>query len=55
MPGDGCIAFAEIFAELARHDYTGWLVVEAEQNPALADPLEYAMKARRYIREISGL
>ncbi|MNC10312.1 Inosose dehydratase [compost metagenome] len=55
VPGDGCIAFAEIFAELARHDYTGWLVVEAEQNPALADPLEYAMKARRYIREISGL
>ncbi|MGN7764197.1 myo-inosose-2 dehydratase [Paenibacillus sp. 22594] len=55
VPGDGCIAFAEIFTELDRYDYTGWFVVEAEQDPALADPLEYAIKARRYIREISGL
>ncbi|ASA26545.1 myo-inosose-2 dehydratase [Paenibacillus donghaensis] len=55
VPGDGCIAFAEIFAELARHSYTGWFVVEAEQDPALADPLEYAIKARRYIRESTGL
>lgn len=55
VPGDGCIAFAEIFAELAAASYTGWFVVEAEQDPALADPLEYAIKARRYIREVSGL
>ncbi|OKP83549.1 myo-inosose-2 dehydratase [Paenibacillus helianthi] len=55
VPGDGCIAFAEIFTELDRNEYTGWFVVEAEQDPALANPLEYAMKARRYIREISGL
>lgn len=55
VPGDGCIAFGEIFAELAASPYTGWFVVEAEQDPALADPLEYAIKARRYIRENSGL
>lgn len=55
VPGDGCIAFEEIFSELARNAYTGWLVVEAEQDPALADPLEYAIRARRYIREVSGL
>ncbi|NQX45558.1 myo-inosose-2 dehydratase [Paenibacillus tritici] len=55
VPGDGCIAFGEIFAELAASPYTGWFVVEAEQDPALADPLEYAIKARRYIRELSGL
>lgn len=55
VPGDGCIEFAEIFAELDRHSYTGWFVVEAEQDPALANPLEYAIKARSYIREISGL
>ncbi|CAH1219216.1 Inosose dehydratase [Paenibacillus auburnensis] len=55
VPGDGCIAFAEIFEELAAASYTGWFVVEAEQDPALADPLEYAIKARRYIREVSGL
>lgn len=55
VPGDGCLAFGEIFAELAASPYTGWFVVEAEQDPALADPLEYAIKARRYIREHSGL
>ncbi|WP_054943404.1 myo-inosose-2 dehydratase [Paenibacillus ihuae] len=55
VPGDGCIAFAEIFEELAAASYSGWFVVEAEQDPALADPLEYAIKARRYIREVSGL
>lgn len=55
VPGDGCIAFTELFAELARHSYTGWFVVEAEQDPALADPLAYALKARSYIRNITGL
>ena len=29
--------------------YEGWLVVEAEQDPNKADPLEYAMKARAYL------
>lgn len=55
VPGDGCISFADIFSELASYSYTGWFVVEAEQDPALADPLEYAIKARRYIRDLSGL
>lgn len=55
VPGDGCIAFADIFAILAASSYTGWFVVEAEQDPALADPLEYAIRARHYIRELSGL
>ena len=36
------------------NDY-GWLLVEAEQDPAKADPLEYAMKARAYIRTQTGL
>lgn len=55
VPGDGAIAFEDIFTELARHAYTGWFVVEAEQDPALADPLEYAIKARNYIKHIAGL
>lgn len=40
VPGDpgGCIDFAAITAELARMDYTGWIVVEAEQDPAKAPP-----------------
>jgi inosose dehydratase len=31
------------------------MVVEAEQDPAKANPLEYAIKARRFIREKAGL
>ncbi|WP_455810609.1 myo-inosose-2 dehydratase [Pseudomonas graminis] len=43
VPGDGCINFDALIAELARIGYQGWFVVEAEQDPALAPPLEYAI------------
>lgn len=55
VPGDGCISFDEIFAVLKEHDYEGYMLVEAEQDPAKADPLEYAIKARTYIKEKTGL
>lgn len=55
VPGDGGIQFDEVFTTLASSDYTGWFVVEAEQDPAVANPLEYALKARRYIHEKTGL
>jgi inosose dehydratase len=42
VPGDGCIDFASILAVLAGGGYRGWLVVEAEQDPRKAPPLEYA-------------
>ena len=42
VPGDGCIPFAGVFGALASHGYGGWLVVEAEQDPAKAHPLTYA-------------
>jgi inosose dehydratase len=42
VPGDGTIDFAAVLRELARHSYAGWLVVEAEQDPAKAHPLTYA-------------
>ena len=44
-----------VFRLLSKAGYTGWLLVEAEQDPAKADPLEYAIKARSYIREHTGL
>lgn len=55
VPGDGCVDFDPIFEKLSDAGYTGWLLVEAEQDPAKANPLEYAMKARKYIREHTGL
>ncbi len=42
VPGDGAIDFAPIVAVLKQHGYAGWLVVEAEQDPAKANPLQYA-------------
>ena len=55
VPGDGVIDFPAIFRILEGAGYEGWLVVEAEQNPAKAHPLTYARKARAYIHEHTGL
>lgn len=53
--GSGDIGvFPEIFKVLAEANFAGWLIVEAEQNPAKANPLEYATKARAYLREQLG-
>lgn len=54
VPGNGSIDFKSIFDILAENGYEGWLLVEAEQDPSKANPLEYAIKARNYIRETTG-
>ena len=55
VPGDGNVDFDPVFKVLSDAHYEGWLLVEAEQDPAKANPLEYAIKGRRYIREHTGL
>ncbi|TWD97511.1 2-keto-myo-inositol dehydratase [Neobacillus bataviensis] len=55
VPGDGVIDFKPVFEVLSEAGYKGWFVVEAEQDPAIANPFEYAVKARKYIRETAGL
>ena len=40
VPGDGMVDYPAVFAELQGYD--GWVVVEAEQDPAKANPFEYA-------------
>lgn len=55
VPGDGIIDFDHTFDVLSKDQYEGWMVVEAEQDPAKANPLEYAIKARRFIEEKTGL
>ncbi|WP_208245007.1 myo-inosose-2 dehydratase (plasmid) [Rhizobium sp. T1470] len=55
VPGDGSLkTFPEILAALAEADFAGWLVIEAEQDPAKANPLQYAKMARAYLRETLG-
>ena len=55
VPGDGAIDFKPIFDTLDASGYEGWLLVEAEQDPAIADPFVYAKKARAYIAETAGV
>lgn len=55
VPGDGDVDFGPIFSILEEAGYEGWVVVEAEQDPAKANPLEYALKARKYIASQTGL
>ena len=55
VPGDGSIDFAPIFKVLDSTGYEGWMLVEAEQDPAIANPFEYALKARNYIRQTAGI
>lgn len=51
VPGDGNVDFEPIFDIVNQSNYDGWFIVEAEQDPAKANPLEYAIKARKYIRD----
>ena len=41
VPGDGSIDFGAVMKALKRIGYEGWIIVEAEQDPALANPREY--------------
>lgn len=52
VPGDGAIDFAAMLAPLRAHDYRGWLVVEAEQDPAIANPRRYAGLGYRYLEAL---
>lgn len=55
VPGDGSIDFAPIFEVLDNSGYEGWMIVEAEQDPAKANAFEYALKARKYIRDVAKI
>ncbi|PCF85227.1 myo-inosose-2 dehydratase [Staphylococcus delphini] len=52
VPGDGDIDFKPILEMIQESDYAGWIVVEAEQDPAVANPFLYAKKAKDYIDAI---
>lgn len=52
VPGDGSVDFAAVFAALRGYD--GWLVVEAEQDPARAHPLTYARMGHDHVAALAG-
>lgn len=55
IPGDGFVDFPGVFRELDKVGYEGWFIVEAEQDPTLANPLECALRAREYIKKVAGI
>ncbi len=55
VPGDGTIDFKPVFDILDEADYEGWMLVEAEQDPAIANPFKYAKMAREYIKANAGI
>ena len=52
VPGDGSIDFQSVADALAEIDYSGWVVVEAEQDPVKAPPLEYATMGQRHLTRV---
>ena len=51
VPGDGMIDFGAVARELMAVGYEGWFLVEAEQDPVEANPLEYSAKGRAALAE----
>ncbi len=54
VPGDpeGCVDFEPVLRKLDEIGYTGWIMVEAEQDPAKANPFKYAKMAYEYITDL---
>jgi inosose dehydratase len=60
VPGDpdGCVAFEPVLRIAAEHGYSGWLVIEAEQDSAVREPFHYqnmGLKALRAMARSTGL
>jgi inosose dehydratase len=52
VPGDGGIDFVSIGNVIKASGYEGWIIVEAEQDPAIYNPLELAISSKKYLDKI---
>ena len=52
VPGDGCINYNPLIKVLYENKYQNWLVIEAEQDPAKANPYKYAKMGYEYLSKI---
>ena len=52
VPGDGFIDFDVFIGKLAEVGYRGWIVVEAEQDPRVANPKQYAIMGREHLESL---
>lgn len=60
VPGDseGGVDFAPVLKTAAEHGYSGWLVIEAEQDAALRNPFQYqslGLKSLKAMARAAGL
>ena len=55
VPGDGDLDFTPVFEALAEIGYSGWVIVEAEQDPAIANPRTYAQLGLGVLRSQASL
>ena len=51
MEGTSFIDFIELSEDLKRVDCSGYLAVEADENPYKVDPLRQALITRKYLHE----
>ena len=54
VPGDGELDFGAVMQALAQVGYSGWIIVEAEQDPALANPKVYAALGMQTLRRLAS-
>ncbi len=55
VPGDGSLDFEAIVKRCASYGYEGWFVVEAEQDPKKAPPLEWSTKGNAELHRVMAL
>jgi inosose dehydratase len=55
VPGDpeGCVDFAPVLKIAAGHAYSGWLVIEAEQDSAVRNPYDYQSLGLRSLKSVA--
>lgn len=53
VPGDGCIDYDSVFDALREKDFSGWVVVEAEQDPSVAPPRYFSKLGNDNLRRLT--
>ncbi len=53
-PGDGDYDYAPFMRALKDMDYSGWIVIEAEQDPAVANPRDYSQDGLDELKELAA-
>ncbi|MEE3627509.1 TIM barrel protein [Nitrospirillum sp. BR 11752] len=54
VPGDGRLDYGAVMRALADIGYAGWVIIEAEQDPAKADPRRYGEMGLRHLQQAAA-